>query len=63
MLSADLTVCVSGSDRLDSAALCDSDNQWETSADLISQWEAELLQERLQELLWTAEDDETTRQV
>ncbi|XP_054452483.1 uncharacterized protein CXorf38 homolog [Anoplopoma fimbria] len=65
MLSVDLSICVSGLDRMDSAALdgldCDSVSQWETSADLISQWEAELLQERLQELLHAAEDDPKTQ--
>ncbi|XP_034411810.1 uncharacterized protein CXorf38-like [Cyclopterus lumpus] len=61
MLSVDLSICVSGLDQMDSAALegleCDSVSQWETSADLISQWEAELLQEMLQELLQAADDD------
>lgn len=63
MLTIDLSICVSGLDQIDSANLdgieCDSVSQWETSADLISQWEAELLQERLQELLHaTANDDD-----
>ncbi|XP_031162676.1 uncharacterized protein CXorf38 [Sander lucioperca] len=61
MLSVDLSICVSGLDRMDSANLdgieCDSFSQWEASADLISQWEAELLQESLQELLHAADDD------
>ncbi|XP_075954504.1 uncharacterized protein CXorf38 homolog [Anarhichas minor] len=65
MLSLDLSICVSGLDRLDSAALdgleSDSVCQWETSAGLISQWEAELLQERLQELLHAADDDAETQ--
>ncbi|KAG7227334.1 hypothetical protein INR49_000338 [Caranx melampygus] len=65
MLSAELTVCVSGSDRLDSAVFegleCDSYNQSETNADLISQWETELLQEKLQELLYSADDDAATQ--
>ncbi|XP_045906797.1 uncharacterized protein CXorf38 homolog [Micropterus dolomieu] len=65
MLTVDLSVCISGLDRMDSADLdgfeIDSVSQWETSADLISQWEAELLQERLQELLHAADDDTTTR--
>ncbi|XP_068427529.1 uncharacterized protein CXorf38 homolog isoform X2 [Clinocottus analis] len=65
MLSVDLSICVSGLDRMDSAALeeveSDSVSQWETSADLISQWEAELLQERLQELLQAADDDAKTQ--
>ena len=40
-------------------------SHWEVSADLISQWEAELLQERLQELLHAAaaEDDDMKTQV
>lgn len=46
---------------------CDSSSQSEISADLISQWEAELLQERLQELLDTTaaddDDDDTKTQV
>ncbi|XP_051268566.1 uncharacterized protein CXorf38 homolog isoform X2 [Dicentrarchus labrax] len=58
MLAVDLSICVSGLDRMDSANMdgieCDSVSQWETSADLISQWETELLQERLQELLHVA---------
>ncbi|XP_037642692.1 uncharacterized protein CXorf38 homolog [Sebastes umbrosus] len=65
MLTVDLSICVSGLDRMDSADLdgIESDfvSQWETSADLISQWEAELLQERLQELLVAAEDDPKTQ--
>ncbi|KAK9539317.1 hypothetical protein VZT92_004430 [Zoarces viviparus] len=65
MLSLDLSICVSGLDRMDSAALdgLESDfvHQWETSAGLISQWEAELLQERLQELLHAADDDAKTQ--
>ncbi|XP_075954705.1 uncharacterized protein CXorf38 homolog isoform X2 [Anarhichas minor] len=65
MLSLDLSICVSGLDRMDSAALdgleSDSVRQWETSAGLISQWEAELLQERLQELLHAADDDAETQ--
>ncbi|XP_044074965.1 uncharacterized protein CXorf38 homolog [Siniperca chuatsi] len=68
MLSIDLSIHVSGLDRMDSADLdgfeCDSVSQCETSADLISQWEAELLQERLQELLQAADaayDDAKTQ--
>lgn len=57
MLTVDLSIRVSGLDRLDGLE-CDSPSQWETSADLISQWEAELLQERLQELLHAAADDD-----
>ncbi|XP_035526727.1 uncharacterized protein CXorf38-like [Morone saxatilis] len=65
MLVVDLSICVSGLDRMDSANMdgieCDSVSQWETSPDLISQWETELLQERLQELLHvaTAAEDDT----
>lgn len=61
MLTVDLSICVSGLDRMDSAAVDglqhDSVNQQEPS--VIGQWEAELLQERLQELLHAspAEDD------
>ena len=61
MLSIDLSIRVSGLDFIDSAVMdgleCDSVNQREPSPDLISQWEAELLQERLQELLHTADHD------
>ncbi|XP_040911309.1 uncharacterized protein CXorf38 homolog [Toxotes jaculatrix] len=65
ILTVDLSICVSGMDRLDSVSpdglQSDSVLQWETSPDLISQWEAELLQERLQELLHPddADDDDT----
>lgn len=62
MLTVDLSICVSGLDRMDSAYLdgieSDSVSQWEISGDLISQWEAELLQERLQELLRAAAADD-----
>ncbi|KAM6920046.1 uncharacterized protein CXorf38 homolog isoform 3-T3 [Lycodopsis pacificus] len=65
MLSLDLSISVSGLDRMDSAALDglerDSVCQMKTSAGLISQWEAELLQERLQELLHAADDDAKTQ--
>uniref|UniRef100_UPI0037E8D6DF uncharacterized protein CXorf38 homolog n=1 Tax=Semicossyphus pulcher TaxID=241346 RepID=UPI0037E8D6DF len=65
MLTVDLSIWVSGLDRVDSADLArfesDSVSQWETSADLIGQWEAELLQERLQELLHDDDDDTKTR--
>ncbi|KAK1892750.1 putative protein CXorf38 like [Dissostichus eleginoides] len=61
MLSADLSIRVSGLDFTDSTVMhgleLDSVSQWEPSADLISQWEAELLQERLQELLHAADHD------
>ncbi|KAM9349666.1 uncharacterized protein CXorf38 homolog isoform 1-T1 [Symphorus nematophorus] len=67
MLTVDLSICVSGLDRMDSAELDglehDSVSQLEISANLISQWEAELLQERLQELLHAAaaDDDDDTK--
>ncbi|XP_034744586.1 uncharacterized protein CXorf38-like [Etheostoma cragini] len=64
MLSVDLSICVSGLDRMDSANMdgieCDSLSQWEASANLISQWEAELLQESLHGLLHAAADDTMT---
>lgn len=59
MLTVDLSICVSGVDGTDSAGLwtelqSDSFNQLigpEISAGLVSQWESELLQEMLQEIL------------
>ncbi|XP_062260416.1 uncharacterized protein CXorf38 [Platichthys flesus] len=64
MLTVDLSVSVSGLDQLDSVdsdgLVCDSLSQSEANGDLISQWEAELLQERLQELLHTDDDDAET---
>ncbi|XP_010788034.1 uncharacterized protein CXorf38 [Notothenia coriiceps] len=61
MLSVDLSIHVSGLDFIDSAVMdgleCDSVNQREPSPDLIRQWEADLLQERLQELLHAADHD------
>ncbi|XP_040000579.1 uncharacterized protein CXorf38-like isoform X1 [Xiphias gladius] len=66
MLAVDLLICVSGVDQLDSGDLdgleCDSVHQGEPSANLISQWEAELLQERLQELLHADDNDDTKTQ-
>ena len=67
MLTVDLSIYASGWDQMDSADSdgleCDSASQLKISADLISQWEAELLQERLQELLHAAAaapaDDDT----
>lgn len=60
MLTIDLSICVL--DQTDSADLdaivSDSVSQLEISGDLISQWEAELLQERLRELLQAASDDD-----
>ncbi|XP_042354175.1 uncharacterized protein CXorf38-like isoform X2 [Plectropomus leopardus] len=65
MLTVDLSICVSGLDHLDSPVSdgleCDSVSQWESSADLISQWEAELLRETLQELLHAAAVDTKTQ--
>lgn len=63
MLSVDLSICVHGVDRLDSAGLfvglhTDSASQLETSAELISQWETELLQEMLQECLHATPEEE-----
>ncbi|XP_070775431.1 uncharacterized protein CXorf38 homolog [Enoplosus armatus] len=72
MLTVDLSICVSGLDRTDTVDLdgleCDFANQWEPSVDLISQWEAKLVQERLQELLHAAaaaddDDDDTKTEV
>ncbi|XP_060930767.1 uncharacterized protein CXorf38 homolog [Limanda limanda] len=61
MLTVDLSVSVSGLDQLDSVdsdgLVCDSIHQSEATIDLISQWEAELLQEKLQELLHTDDED------
>ena len=63
MLSVDLSISVSGVDQMDSAGLLDglhvdSVSQLEMSAELISQWETELLQEMLQECLNAAPQDE-----
>ncbi|XP_074545029.1 uncharacterized protein CXorf38 [Halichoeres trimaculatus] len=62
MLTVDLSIWVSGLDRVDSSDLngieSDTVSQWEISADSISQWEAELLKERLQELLPAEDEDE-----
>ncbi|XP_026168408.1 uncharacterized protein CXorf38 homolog [Mastacembelus armatus] len=61
MLTVDLSICVSGVDQMDSVDLdgLESDvvSKGESSAVLISQWETELLQERLQELLHAADDE------
>lgn len=58
MLTVDLSICVSGLDRMDSTLPEEigSDSVHQISGDIISQWEAELLQERLQELLRAAND-------
>lgn len=68
MLTVDLSICVSGLDRMDSTLPEEigSDSVHQISGDIISQWEAELLQERLQELLRAAndaaaEDDDNTK--
>ncbi|AWP04515.1 DUF4559 domain containing protein [Scophthalmus maximus] len=60
MLTVDLSVCVSGSDRLDGLKF-DAVHESATADHPISQWEAELLQERLQELLHVDDDDAKTR--
>nr|XP_020479750.1 uncharacterized protein CXorf38 homolog [Monopterus albus]XP_020479751.1 uncharacterized protein CXorf38 homolog [Monopterus albus] len=59
MLTVDLSISL---DQMDSGVECDSARKkWESDVDLISQWEAELLEERLQELLHAADDDTETR--
>ncbi|XP_069581518.1 uncharacterized protein CXorf38 homolog [Brachyistius frenatus] len=57
ILTADLSIHVSGLDHMDGVE-SDSFSQWETNADLVTQWEAELLQEMLQEFLHVADDDD-----
>lgn len=68
MLTIDLSIYVSGLDQTDSTLPegIASDSVHHISGDMISQWEAELLQERLQELLHAAnedaaEDDDNTK--
>ncbi|XP_029380943.1 uncharacterized protein CXorf38 homolog [Echeneis naucrates] len=66
MLIIDLSISVPGLDRLDSAEVDELEqdcvHQWSTSADVISQWEFEVLQERLQDLLCAAADtDDSTK--
>lgn len=63
MLTVDLSICVYGVDRLDSAGTDpDSVSEQETSPEVVSQWEAELLQEVLQECLQAAnEEDEDAK--
>ncbi|XP_030015507.1 uncharacterized protein CXorf38 homolog [Sphaeramia orbicularis] len=60
MLAADWTIYVDGLDQMDSTNAdmveADSDGCHMITADLISQWERELLQERLEELLDDADD-------
>uniref|UniRef100_A0A3P9IUS1 Uncharacterized protein n=2 Tax=Oryzias latipes TaxID=8090 RepID=A0A3P9IUS1_ORYLA len=59
MLAVDLSICVFGEDQTDSACMLnDSIRQLETSAEVVSQWEAALLQEMLQECLHAAPDSE-----
>ncbi|XP_047224044.1 uncharacterized protein CXorf38 homolog isoform X2 [Girardinichthys multiradiatus] len=67
MLTVELSICVFGVDQMDSAGPLagldpDSVSEQETSAELVSQWEAELLQEVLLECLHAAneEDEEAT---
>lgn len=67
MLTVDLSIYVSGVDGIDSAGVLESDsvNQLtrpEISASLVSQWESELLQEMLQEILHVASEDDTVTQ-
>ncbi|XP_055359772.1 uncharacterized protein CXorf38-like isoform X2 [Betta splendens] len=63
MLALDLSIRISDVDQIDSAHLeslqTDSLSQWESKANFISQWEAELLQEKLQELLLDVDDVKT----
>ncbi|KAK2895644.1 uncharacterized protein CXorf38 isoform X1 [Channa argus] len=65
MLRADFSIWVSGVDQMDSVDLkgleSDSVRTGMSSAELISQWEAELLQERLQELLHDDDYDAKTQ--
>lgn len=67
MLAVDLSIWISGVDQMDSVHLeglqMDSLSKWERAGDLISQWEAELLQEKLQELLQDVDDDDVKTQV
>lgn len=63
MLTIDLSISVLGIEQMDSAdslAGLESDdiNQSEASAELLSQWETELLQEMLQECLHVAAEDD-----
>ncbi|KAG7523799.1 hypothetical protein JOB18_003394 [Solea senegalensis] len=57
MLTVDLSVCVSGLDKVDSIQF-DAVHEGASSTDLIGQWEAELLREKLQELLHDDDDDD-----
>ncbi|XP_028283523.1 uncharacterized protein CXorf38 homolog [Parambassis ranga] len=64
MLTIDLTVYVSGVDLMDSAGPSDgldTDSVRDTGAEVVSQWEAELLQEMLQEFLQGAAEDEDAK--
>lgn len=59
MLSMNLSIYISGLVRVDGARLESAAcGQLEISVELISQWEAELLQERLRELLCSATDED-----
>lgn len=57
MLKLDLSISVAGTDLMD-GLVADSVSQSNVSSDLVSQWEAELLQEMLQEFLHTPAEDE-----
>lgn len=64
MLTVDLSICVFGVDRMDSAGSdSDADSQLEASAELVGQWEAELLQEMLQECLCVEDGVDSEAQV
>ncbi|RVE61575.1 hypothetical protein OJAV_G00172000 [Oryzias javanicus] len=59
MLAVDLSICIYGEDETDSACMfSDSTRQQETGAEMVSQWEAALLQEMLQECLHATADSE-----
>ncbi|XP_058482957.1 uncharacterized protein CXorf38-like isoform X2 [Solea solea] len=62
MLTVDLSVCVSGLDKVDSVTVDKTElhafHEGASSTDLIGQWEAELLREKLQELLHDDDDDD-----
>ncbi|XP_076018194.1 uncharacterized protein CXorf38 isoform X2 [Genypterus blacodes] len=61
MLTVKWSICISGLDHTDAARLeglqTDSVMHWEVGTDSISQWEAELLRESLQDLLSSDDDD------
>lgn len=56
MLRTDLSIHIHGLDQMDSENIVTDSVHDEISADLIVQWEAELLQKRLQELLEETDD-------